>query len=46
VWAVVRNHLGFQHGLDFVSLTEAGRLSIRQFCNELAIQSATRPVSS
>ena len=38
VMAVVRNQLGLQHGLEFVSLTEAEQVSIRQFCNELAIQ--------
>ncbi len=35
VQAVVRYQIGFQHGLEFVSLTEGERLSIRQFCSEL-----------
>jgi len=35
VQAVVRHQMGFQHGLEFVSLTQGERLSIRQFCNEL-----------
>jgi hypothetical protein len=37
VWAIVRYQLDLQHGFEFVSLTEGERLSIRQFCNELAI---------
>jgi len=44
VWAVVRYCVDLKHGFEFVSLTEAERLSIRQFCNELAIQQATGPV--
>jgi len=39
VWAVVRHLIGLQHGLGFISITEGERLSIRQFCNELALQS-------
>jgi PilZ domain len=39
VWAMVRNLSGLQHGLEFISITEGERLSIRQLCNELAIQS-------
>jgi len=35
VQAVVRYQIGFQHGLEFVSLAEGGRLAIRQFCTEL-----------
>ena len=35
VQAAVRYQIGFQHGLEFVSLNEAERLSIRQFCSEL-----------
>lgn len=35
VQAVVRYQIGFQHGLEFVSLNEAERLAIRQFCSEL-----------
>jgi len=30
-----------QHGLEFVSLTSEERLSIRQFCNGLAVQSGS-----
>ncbi|MFZ3209946.1 MAG: EAL domain-containing protein [Terriglobales bacterium] len=41
--AVVRTQLGLQHGLEFVSLTEAEQVSIRQFCNELATQEACVP---
>lgn len=41
VWAVVRNLVGAQHGLEFVSLTEGERLSLRQYCNGLALQSAS-----
>jgi len=40
LWAVVRHLIGLQHGLEFVSVTEGERLSLRQFCNELALQSA------
>jgi diguanylate cyclase (GGDEF)-like protein/PAS domain S-box-containing protein len=43
VMAVVRTQLGFQHGLEFVSLTEAEQVSIRQFCNELATPEACVP---
>ncbi len=39
VWAVVRNQLGLRHGFEFVSLTDSGRLAIRQFCSGLMIQS-------
>jgi hypothetical protein len=35
VQAVVRYQIGFQHALEFVSLNEGERLSIRQFCAEL-----------
>jgi len=35
VQAVVRYQIGFQHGLEFVSLAEGERLAIRQFCTEL-----------
>jgi PilZ domain len=41
LWAVVRHLIGLQHGLEFVSVTEGERLSLRQFCNELALQSAS-----
>lgn len=40
LWAVVRHLIGLQHGLEFVSVTEGERLSLRQFCNELALQSS------
>jgi hypothetical protein len=33
--AVVRYHLGFHHGLVFLSLDETQRAAIRQFCSEL-----------
>ena len=39
VWAVVRYLIGLQHGLEFISITEKERLSIRRFCNELPLQS-------
>jgi len=35
VKAVVRYQMGFQHGLEFLSLTEAERAAIRLFCREL-----------
>ena len=38
VWAIVRYQLDHQHGFEFLSLTEHERLSVRQFCNELATQ--------
>jgi hypothetical protein len=41
LWAVVRHLIGLQHGLEFVSVTEGERLSLRQFCNELALQPAS-----
>jgi hypothetical protein len=41
LWAVVRHLIGLQHGLEFISLTEGERLSLRQFCNELALRSAS-----
>lgn len=37
VLAVVRHQLDRQHGFEFLSLTEDERLSVRQFCNELAM---------
>ncbi len=37
VWAIVRYQLDLDHGFEFVSLTEGERLSVRQFCNQLAI---------
>jgi len=37
VWAVVRYRKGLRHGFEFVSLTNAERLSIMEFCNGLAI---------
>jgi len=41
VWAIVRSYVDLhqQHGLEFVSLAEEEQLSIRQFCNELAVHS-------
>ena len=42
VWAIVRFYVDpHQHGLEFVSLTEEERLSIRQFCDGLAAQSVS-----
>jgi PilZ domain len=41
VWAVVRCQLHLHHGFEFVSLTDGERLSVKQFCNELATQSAS-----
>ncbi|MFI5107999.1 MAG: PilZ domain-containing protein [Terriglobales bacterium] len=41
LWAVIRHLIGLQHGLEFVSLTEGERLSLRQFCNALALQPAS-----
>jgi len=38
LWAVVRHLIGLRHGLEFVSLTEGERLSLRQFCSGLATQ--------
>jgi len=35
VWAVVRCQIGLLHTFEFVSITDAERLSIRQFCKEL-----------
>ena len=43
LWAVVRHLIGLQHGLEFISITEGERLSLRQFCNELALQSISGP---
>jgi hypothetical protein len=41
-WAVVRYQLDLHHGFEFVSLTEEERLSVRQFCNQLAGEQAAR----
>jgi len=41
VWAVVRYQVGLHHGFEFVSLKEGERVSIRQFCSELAMQLAS-----
>jgi hypothetical protein len=41
VLAVVRYQLDFHHGFEFVSLTQEERLSLRQFCNQLAGEQAT-----
>jgi PilZ domain len=38
VWAIVRYQLDLHHGFEFVSLTDGERLSLSEFCNELAIQ--------
>jgi len=38
IWVVVRNLVGLQHGLEFVSLSDGERLSLRQYCNDLALQ--------
>lgn len=46
VWAVVRYQQGPQHGFEFVSLTDTERLSIKEFCTELATQSSTQPEHS
>jgi hypothetical protein len=42
VRAVVRYQLDFHHGFEFVSLTEEERLSVRQFCKELAAEQAAK----
>ncbi len=39
LWAVVRHLIGLQHGLEFVSITEGERISLRQFCSGLTRQS-------
>jgi hypothetical protein len=39
-WAVARYQVDTHHGFEFVSLTEGDRLSVREFCNMLAMQSA------
>ena len=44
VRAAVRFEQRLRHGFEFVSLTAAELLAVRQFCNELAIRLATRPV--
>jgi len=36
VWVIVRCQLGCHHGLEFLSLTEDERLSIRRLCSILA----------
>jgi hypothetical protein len=41
VWAVVRCQLDFHHGFEFVSLTQEERLSLSQFCNQLAVEQET-----
>ena len=35
VEAVVRYQIGFQHGLEFLSLNEGARQAILEFCSEL-----------
>jgi hypothetical protein len=37
LWAVVRYREGQQHGLEFVSLADPQKLSLMQFCNQLAL---------
>jgi CRP-like cAMP-binding protein len=46
VWSFVRYQQELRHAFEFVLLTETERLSIRQFCNELAIQALTKPLDS
>jgi len=42
VWAIVRSYVDpHRHGLEFVSLNEEEQLSMRLFCNELAVQSVS-----
>ena len=42
VWAIVRSYVDpHRHGLEFVSLNEEERHSMRLFCNELAVQSVS-----
>lgn len=36
VLALVRNQIDRQHGFEFLSLTDADRLSIKEFCSQLA----------
>ncbi len=42
-WAIVRYQIDLQHGFEFISMTEAERLSLRQFCNELATGTTRSP---
>ena len=42
VWAIVRYQLDLHHGFEFVSLTDGERLSISEFCNQLAIQQSSQ----
>jgi len=37
VLALVRNQINRQHGFEFLSLTDADRQSIKEFCNQLAM---------
>jgi len=37
VLALVRNQIDRQHGFEFLSLTDADRQSIKEFCNQLAM---------
>jgi hypothetical protein len=46
VWAIVRYQLDFHHGFEFLSPTEEERLSVRQFCNELATEQVARGAES
>jgi len=38
VWAVVRSQQGLRHGFEFVSLRDAERTAILEFCNGLMVQ--------
>jgi PilZ domain len=42
VWAIVRYQLDLHHGFEFVPLKEEERLSVREFCKELAAEQAAR----
>jgi len=44
VLAIVRDQRDFEHGFEFVSLTDAERVAIRQFCNGLRADSETGQV--
>ena len=41
VWAIVRYQLDLHHGFEFVSLTDADRAAICEFCRELAMQQSS-----
>ena len=44
--AIVRSQYGLRHGFRFVFLADAERLAIRQFCNQLMVQSDDGRVDS